>query len=401
MSGFAHPVALRAALSAAETVLPEFLPIPDSEVSATLYRLAGERKLRFALLSFAHPQWPRALRWLLSRYNAPLWRHRLRGIRSVVALQALIKPLVQQLLAQSADEVSASGFADLELDRPTLFIGSHHDICLDGVLLDLMLVRHGADTARMAIGDNLFHPPFVADLFCLNRGFSVQRHAANRAQVVRGMATLSAYIRHSLVRDGASVWIAQRNGRAKDGLNQTNPSLLRMLARAWRPLPFPEAIRQLRIVPLACSYEYDPCEAEKARACFLAAQEPGASKPRPDDSGTELAKGLVGDKGRIHVAAGTPIDGEYPDPEAAAAAIDRQMHQLFQLYPHHILAAKQLEGAAWPGDFRHVFDPDGAQAQDAKRSFDQRLAALPTAHRPYALRALANPVFSARAASCA
>ena len=223
--------------------------------------------------------------------------------------------------------------------------------------------------------------------------------ATDRSQALRNMAALSSYIRDSLSRDDVSVWIAQSGGRAKDGMDQTNPSLLRMLTQAWRPLPFPEIIRQLRIVPVACSYEYDPCEAEKAQACLEAARTPGGrTTPKAGHSTSELLKGLIGSKGRIHIAAGTVLDGEYTNPATAAAAIDRQIHRLFKLYPQNIIAAQQLEGATGPRDFRTVFDSEAPQAVASKAMYEWRMAALSPELRPYAMRTLANPVLNARAA---
>ncbi len=388
-----------AVLSEAEPTFPEFLPLPDSEAAAAVRRLADAHIVRFALLSGLHPKWPRLLRWLLSRHNAVLLRHQLRAIDTVAAFQNQVANWLHRALAHSADEISDSGFSELELDRPTLFVGNHRDIALDGVLLDLTLLKYGAQTVRLAIGDNLFHPPLMADFFRINRGFSVQREATSRRQAMRHMAAISSYIRTSLS-DGISVWIAQNSGRAKDGMDRTTPSLLYMLTQAWRPLPFPDIIRQLRVVPVACSYEYDPCTAEKAQACLVAEQSAGGrAMPTAGSSAPELLKGLSGHKGRIHIAAGTALDGEYADQAEAAAAIDRQIHRLFRLYPQNIIAAQQLEGAAWPEDFRDVFDPEAPQAVTDRTIFERHMAALAAELHPYALRALANPVINARIAN--
>ena len=158
-------------LSESEPSLPQFLPLQDSEVVVTVRRMANHRMARFALLSCLHPKWPRLLRWLLSRYNAPLLRYQLRTIDTVAAFQHQVADWMHRLLVYSADGISDSGFTELDLECPTLFVGNHRDIALDGVLLNLMLLKYGAQTVRLAIGDNLFHPPLMADFFRINRGF--------------------------------------------------------------------------------------------------------------------------------------------------------------------------------------------------------------------------------------
>jgi hypothetical protein len=207
---------------------------------------------------------------------------------------------------------------------------------------------------------------------------------------------LSAYIRHSIEVDNNSIWIAQREGRAKDGLDRTEPAIIKMLTIAQDKATesFSDFVACLDIVPVAISYEYDPCDGMKARELFEKSAQGSYQKAEHEDL-KSIALGISGRKGNVHVSFGGLIGGEFSGPDAVAAAIDRQIIDLYTLHPTNFFAYRRLHGS-YPqlpcGVARTTFNAqDHAQVE---RDFAQRIDALPEAHRPYALAIYANPIAS-------
>ena len=196
-------------------------------------------------------------------------RIRARKLRTVYDVQMMVGRFIDHMVAASVDALSWSGLAQLDPAKPYLFISNHRDITLDSALLNRVLHEEGFPTCQIAVGDNLFGTPHADDLMRLNRGFLVERSATGPKATYRALLITSSYIRHS-IETGASVWIAQREGRAKDGFDRTEPALIKMLALAWRssgegvkPDPIQELLQQVQIVPVAISYELDPCDLMK------------------------------------------------------------------------------------------------------------------------------------------
>ncbi len=371
-------------------------PYHDAEVRPVLARLLQDHeflenlaKLRLPKLTARAPGLVRPLvRWLL--------RRELRGVSDVYSLQAVIKKYMDRMIESSTDQFSISGLEALEAGQPYLFMSNHRDIALDPAFVSYALYHNAHETVRIAIGDNLLSKPFVADLMRLNKSFIVKRSAKGPRQMLAAYKNLSAYIRHSIDSDRSSIWIAQREGRAKDGLDRTEPAIIKMLTMAQDKATesFSDFVNQLHIVPLAISYEYDPCDAAKARELYEKAVQGSYQKAEHEDL-KSIALGISGTKGDVHVSFGTPLRGEFESPDAVAAAVDKQIIDLYVLHPTNFFAYNMLHGnyPALPcGAAREPFNE--AQHAAIKQLFEQRIAAIPEAQRPYALAIYANPVVS-------
>jgi len=190
---------------------------------------------------------------------------RTRHFKTIDDFQASLEGIVAHMLRSSTDGFSWSGLEALDPTRAYLFVANHRDIALDSILLNYALHQVGFPTARVAIGDNLLATEAAADLMRLNKSFIVRRSVTGLREQLAAFTLTSAYIHHS-IQEGASVWIAQREGRAKDGEDRTDPAIIKMFFVSQRKgtRSFAEVIRDLSIVPLAVSYELDPCDVAKA-----------------------------------------------------------------------------------------------------------------------------------------
>ena len=282
----------------------EIRPYRDDEVAAVLRRLSRDRSLQRDLARYAAPslsRWaPPLARWLIGRRLSDAFAR----IDSVDSFQQALAGVFQRMIDDTTDGFTVSGIERLEPDLAHLFISNHRDITLDSGFMNLALFSAGHPTTRMAIGDNLLRTGYAADVMRSNKGFVVHRGKRGAKLAFASMSLTSRYIRHSL-ETGQSVWTAQREGRAKDGRDLTDPALIKMLSLAYRKdLPDIGAmIERLSIVPVAVSYELDPCDELKARE--LARDRRARRVPqRAGEDLSSIITGVTGRKGRVHLSVG-------------------------------------------------------------------------------------------------
>ena len=244
--------------------------------------------------------------------------------------------------------------SEVDTSRRYTFVSNHRDIVLDSALLDKLLVDAGfKTTCEIAIGDNLLAAPWIKDLVRINKSFIVERSAGIR-EMLAASKRLSEYMHFVISAKNDNIWIAQREGRAKDSDDRTQQSILKMMAMGGEG-SVKERLKQLHIVPLAISYEYDPCDWLKAREFQLKRDVEGWKKTKQDDV-ESMRTGIMGYKGRIHYHCAPCIDGfldSLPDDTpkgelfaAVAAHIDRGIHRNYRLYPNNFIAWDMLDGAS-------------------------------------------------------
>ncbi len=366
-------------------------PYRDDEIPAVLSRLLGEPEFLQAIARLRLGRLAGLLPALVQPVARCLLRRELRGVNDVAAVQGIIKRYMDRMIDASTAGFSVSGLEALDPQRPWLYISNHRDIAMDPAFTNYALHRAGRQTVRIAIGDNLLTKPWTSDLMRLNKSFIVKRSVSGPRELLAASRHLAAYIRHSLQQEGAPVWIAQREGRAKDGVDRTEPAVIKMLAmgRDRETETFGDYIGSLGIVPVAISYELDPCDGLKARELFQKATEGRYEKGEQEDVAS-IGLGITGDKGRVHVTFGTPLGAGLETADAVAEAIDRQVVEGFQLHPTNLFAYQMLHGESAP-----LPDDLPVERGDCDREqFRARIAALPEPHRPYALAIYANAVVS-------
>jgi len=366
-------------------------PYRDEEVAPVLARLLGDREFldtmagfRLGRLAAFAPALVRPLvHWALAR--------EVRGVADVSAMQMVIKRYMDRMIEDTTGGFSVSGLEGLDPVRPYLYMSNHRDIAMDPAFINYALHRANHETVRIAIGDNLLTKPWVSDLMRLNKSFIVKRSVSGPRELLAASKNLANYIQHSLLQERAPVWIAQREGRAKDGIDRTEPVVIKMISmsRDKAAQEFDTHIESLGIVPVAISYELDPCDALKANELYQRASQGGYQKGAQEDVAS-IGRGIAGNKGRVHVSFGTPLGAGFTTADAVAAEIDRQVISGYCLHPTNIYAYQMLnpEAPALP-DTLTVEPGDCSREQ-----FEQRVAAMPAPHRPYALAIYANAVVS-------
>lgn len=240
----------------------------------------------------------------------------------------------------------------VDVTKRYTFVSNHRDIVLDSALLDVLLYDAGFNTTcEIAIGDNLLSLPWVKDLVRLNKSFIVQRSLSPR-EFLMASKKMAEYMHYVVGEKNDNIWIAQREGRAKDSNDRTQPSILKMMAMGGEGSPV-DRLRQLHIVPLAISYEYDPCDFLKAAEFQLRRDVPGWKKTALDDVNS-MRTGIMGYKGEVHYHCAPCIDGfldnlspDIPKTkvfDVIAEHIDKEIFKNYRLYPSNYIALDMLEG---------------------------------------------------------
>ena len=271
-----------------------------------------------------------------------------------------------QLLARLSKGCNID-IASLDTDSRYTFISNHRDIVLDSALLDKLLIDAGFNTTcEIAIGDNLLKLPWVKDLVRVNKSFIVER-ALSMREMLMASKRLSEYMHFVIAEKNDNVWIAQREGRAKDSNDRTQEAILKMMVMGGEGSII-DRLKQLHLVPLAISYEYDPCDYLKAAELQARRDNPSWQKGPMDDV-TSMQTGIMGYKGYIHYQCADCIDSyldtipaDTPKTELfrlIADHIDRQIFAGYRLYPNNYVALDLLHGDSAHAD--HYTAEDKAQ----------------------------------------
>lgn len=367
-------------------------PYADAEVRPVLERVLADDAFLSTLTRYRFPRLAGPLGWLLKPVIAHYLRREIQGVDSVAALQDKIEPYVDRSIERASDGISYSGLEHLHKGRTYLFLSNHRDIVMDPAFVNYALYHAGLPTPRLAIGDNLLQKPFVSDLMRLNKCFIVHRSLTGRREKLAAFQTLSAYINHSIREEGSSVWIAQAEGRAKDGDDRTDSAILKMFHMSRKDEGFAAVMGDLHLVPISISYEYDPCDLAKARELYIRASTGSYSKA-PGEDDASIAQGITGHKGRVHLHFCAEIAAPDDDAKLLAQRIDQQILGNYRLFPVNYLAY-----AMWTERDPQLQVPPASELFEAdelaraQSEWQRRLDACPAEHRPYLIMQYANPV---------
>ena len=315
----------------------------------------------------------------------------------------LIAPLIDQILIQSSKGLWVGGLEGLQPSQKYLFMSNHRDIVADPALFTYALFRNQLGTPKICLGDNLLTSPLICDLVKLNKGVTVRRQLAGK-NLLRAARELSQIINQEIRHQSDSVWLAQREGRAKTGIDETQVSVLRMLCLTQEGSPV-EVMLGLNITPVSISYEYDPCDLFKARELVAIAHDGQYIKAAHEDT-QSMINGICAAKGRIQIQIGSPLNALIQERKSfletlppkeqivrIAEMVDRQIGALYRIWPTHYIAADLLTQR--PTHLEH-YSPQEAQA--FRERLDEKLQHFPPEARPAiektCLQIYANAVFT-------
>lgn len=296
--------------------------------------------------------------------------HSIRDFQTKVIYNSVLK-----VLEKSTEGLTYNGFDKLDSEEPYFYISNHRDIILDTCLLNTTLYEQELIMTASAIGDNLVQKPFLMALSRLNRNFLVKRGISPR-EMLKSSMVLSEYIKKLLLEDGRSVWMAQREGRTKDGSDYTQQGVLKMLGMAKGEKSLAEYFAELKIVPVAISYEFDPTDILKMPEILAKRMKEEYVKSANEDFNS-IMQGATGNKGRIHINAGEVLGIEVFEGiekqhsslnaqlKAVAAKIDEHIYKNYKLWPANYIAFDLLKNS----------DTYAAKYSDKeKRQFERRLS---------------------------
>ena len=309
-------------------------PYYDAEVNQALQNAINHPIMK-AMMNFTFPD-----------VEDEVWKTQLGKTHSIRDFQCnFIYEAIQKVLKKSSDGLSTSGFEKLEQNTSYLFISNHRDIILDTSLLNIALFDHGLVMTASAIGDNLVKKDFLKSLSRLNRNFVVQRGLPPR-ELLQSSQLMSEYIEQLLLRENRSVWIAQREGRTKDGNDATHSGVLKMLAMASGNRNAIDYFKEIKIVPISISYEYDPTDALKMPQLMAEANQETYIKGSSEDF-NNIISGIIGQKKRIHIHVGDILEKELDEIKEENTNPNKQIQALTQIIDESILKSYKL----WPTNF--------------------------------------------------
>lgn len=336
----------------------EIRPFEPEELPAVYDRLVADPQFR-SVVSTVYPDVPFSV-----------LEQKMRSCHSSMEFQLqFCKPFMLGLMAKASSGYEMDYSAISPQQRYT-FVSNHRDIVLDSAILDLLLVVNGfPTTCEIAIGDNLLKMPWIKDLVRLNKSFIVERDLPMR-QLLLASKRLAEYMHYSIGRKHENIWIAQREGRAKDSDDRTQESILKMMAMGGDGTPA-QRLESLHIVPLAISYEFDPCDYLKAKEFQQRRDNPQFHKGPTDDL-VSMRTGIFGYKGHVHYHCAPCIDDFIANASASlsknaiypvvAEEIDRRIHFNYRLYPNNYIAADEKLGGR---DFSSNYTDEDVSAFNA------------------------------------
>ena len=320
----------------------EIRPYEAEEMKQAFEDLLNDRQFQMILKGFVP--------WLPKSLRNGLLKLAFVGVKTPLAFQLrFMKPVVKYIIRKHTDGCT---FNDGDLKRVDpqkagryTFVSNHRDIVLDSAFLDVMLVANGyPTTVEIGIGDNLLIYPWIKRLVRMNKAFTVRRGLSPK-EMLRSSQLMSRYIHYAVTQKHENIWIAQREGRAKDSSDHTQDAVLKMLAMGGD-------LKELNIVPLTISYEYDPCDYLKALEFQQKRDNPAFKKSRQDDL-DNMKTGIFGYKGRVRYCCAAPVNtwidelADLPKTEwykALAERMDREIHRGYTLYPCNYIALDELNG---------------------------------------------------------
>ena len=360
-------------------------PFYDSEVNTALKSLLHHPMMK-AMMDFTFPE-----------MEETTWKDQLSRTHSIRDFQInFVYQSIQRVLERSSEGLTTSGFEKLEPNTSYLFISNHRDIILDTSLLNVSLFDHGLVMTASAIGDNLVQKDFLLKLSKLNRNFLVQRGLSPR-ELLQSSKLMAEYMYHLLSKENRSVWIAQREGRTKDGNDATHQGVLKMIAMASDEQNCMDFFKKIKIVPVSISYEYDPTDALKMPQLLALSKDEVYIKEKNEDFIT-LLSGIIGQKKRIHIHVGDVLENEYEkikaendnnnkQIQALAQVIDDSILQSYKLWPTNFIAYDILNNTS---RFTHLYDEK--ERQLFERRLEMRIDAENETMKAGFLAMYANPV---------
>tara|TARA_Y100000991_G_scaffold85515_1_gene64510 strand:+ start:1637 stop:2656 length:1020 start_codon:yes stop_codon:yes gene_type:complete len=313
-------------------------------------------------------------------------KNRIKNINDVNSYQNLFEGIVSGIVQQSINKFSIEGIKNLDSEKGYLYISNHRDITLDSALLNLTLHQNNLKTTYNAVGNNLLSEKWASDLMRLNKSFIIDRSDKSKRDIYKSLNLASEFIFNAIKNKNESVWIAQKQGRSKDGNDYTDPSVIKMIhLNSRKKVPVDQYLNSLNVVPVSISYEKDPNDLLKAKELYLTDLNQKYTKDRKEDM-ESISDGITGDKGDVHLSIGKIINFESDSYDDCSNQITKAIKDSYKLHPTNYAAAI-IQGKDNPNNSNDLDKID-----DAIQYLENRIKLLPEDMQSYLLNQYSNPV---------
>ena len=362
-------------------------PYKDSEVTEVVNSLVSNPSVLKALMGLQFPGFVSKLPFIKFVVKQRLIS-KAKNINTISDYQMLFKSLMEKVIQESISSFTVNGLDKLSADDSYLFISNHRDITLDAALLAFNLHQSNFQTFNIAVGNNLMEETWASDLFRLNKSFIIQRSGASKKEIYAGLSMASKFIHQSIFQENNSVWIAQKQGRAKDGIDETDPALLKMIHLSERKSQsIASYFNSLKVVPVSVSYEYDPNDQLKAKELFALESQLEYVKEKDEDL-RSIANGITGHKGKVIINMSDPMRFEDDDDyQVISEKITHLITSMYELQATNIAACNLLNINY--EDCGYLSEEDIKQAQ---KKLEKRMEPLINGASSKLLEQYANPV---------
>ena len=312
-------------------------PYKDDEVKSVLSNLCNDSNIVKAFLSLNKT---RAFNYLPFKHFLVTYylKNKVKNVNSIKEYQDIFEAIVSDVVKTSINNFTVSGLENIHSDKSYLFISNHRDITLDSALLNLTLHQNGFKTTNNAVGNNLLEEKWASDLMRLNKSFIIDRSDKSKKDIYKSLQLASEFIFNSIVNENNSIWIAQKQGRSKDGLDYTDPSVLKMIHLNSRKLSsIDDYFNKLSVVPVSISYEKDPNDILKAKELYLTSLNNTYQKEKNEDL-QSISDGITGQKGDVHLSIGSEMTFEDTNYNEAADAISEKIKSQYKIHSTNVAA---------------------------------------------------------------
>ena len=362
-------------------------PYTDSEVAGVLESLTSNPSVSKALMGLQFPGVISKVPFVKFFVKQKLIS-KVKTIHTIDDYQQVFKDLMEKVVQESVSTFTVNGLKELNHNDSHLYISHHRDISLDAALLALNLYQSGFKTFNIAVGNNLMEETWASDLFRLNKSFIIQRSGGTKKEIYSGLSLASQFIHQSIFQDNDSIWIAQKQGRAKDGIDETDPALLKMIHLTQRKSKSAaDYFNSLKVVPVSISYEYDPNDQLKAKELYSSESNSAYVKEKDEDL-RSIANGITGFKGNVNINLSEPMTFDENDDYQAIA--DKITHSIVATYELQVTnyAACNLMDMNLQDQGKYT----SKEIKHAEGMLEDRIKTLENGARSKLLEQYANPV---------
>jgi hypothetical protein len=362
-------------------------PYTDSEVAGVLESLTSNPSVLKALMGLQFPGVISKVPFVKFFVKQKLIS-RVKTIHTIDDYQQVFKDLMEKVVQESVSTFTVNGLKELNHNDSHLYISNHRDISLDAALLALNLYQSGFKTFNIAVGNNLMEERWASDLFRLNKSFIIQRSGGTKKEIYSGLSLASQFIHQSIFQDNDSIWIAQKQGRAKDGIDETDPALLKMIHLTQRKSKSAaDYFNSLKVVPVSISYEYDPNDQLKAKELYSSESNSAYVKEKDEDL-RSIANGITGFKGNVNINLSEPMTfDEIDDYQAIAEKITHSIVATYELQVTNYAACNLMDM-----NLQDQGKYTSKEIKHAEAMLEDRIKTLENGARSKLLEQYANPV---------